>query len=187
MTFVWRGTSSQTRRADGPPQPPSNPIYRFLDRIFWLCERRTHIFFRQEKKKTQIESQIQSSFCTALKTNLQPKLASLTRSGDSERGEGWRAKLAAPIPLFTFRSIRSLPSAPPCKMRNQIRPLGPGDWVAGGPPLANLSSLSVKRLSDARSEEVSEMCSRFGVLFLFSRLFPYFCGMCYAGEMGLEF
>lgn len=41
-------------------------------------------FLPRGEKKTQIESQIQSSFCTALKTNLQPKLASLTRSGDSE-------------------------------------------------------------------------------------------------------
>ncbi|GFW18130.1 uncharacterized protein TNCV_4006701 [Trichonephila clavipes] len=34
--------------------------------------------------RTKIESQIQSSFCTALKTNLQPKLASLTRSSASK-------------------------------------------------------------------------------------------------------
>ncbi|GBM29658.1 hypothetical protein AVEN_125300-1 [Araneus ventricosus] len=50
----------------------------------WRKEKGAPRSCRTFSSRVKIESQIQSSFCTALKTNLQPKLASLTRSSASK-------------------------------------------------------------------------------------------------------
>lgn len=157
----WESERTVSSTPSPPPPTPknSNPIYRFLDRIFCLCDGRTNISStRREEDTNWITNSIIVLHCS------QNKFAAQIGFIDSiRRLRIGRMKLVTPsslssqtpIPLFTFRSIIRRPSAsptfPPLQMRNQIRPLGPGDSVAGGPPLANLSSLSVKPLSDACS------------------------------------